>query len=83
MGVLAFPGTSFIKENKMTVARVTEIIAASPKSFDDAIKAGIGRAAKTLKNVKGAWVQDQELILDDGDIKEYRVHLKVTFVLTD
>jgi flavin-binding protein dodecin len=67
----------------MTVARVTEIIAASPKSFDDAIKAGIDRATKTLKNVKGAWVQDQELILDDGDIKEYRVHLKVTFVLTD
>ncbi len=67
----------------MSVARVTELIAGSPKSFDDAIRVGIGRAAKTLKNVKGAWVQDQELILDDGDIKEYRVHLKVTFVLTD
>jgi flavin-binding protein dodecin len=67
----------------MSVARVTEIIAGSPKSFDDAIKIGVMRAAKTLKNVKGAWVQDQELILDDGNIKEYRVHLKVTFVLTD
>ncbi len=67
----------------MSVARVTELIAGSPKSFDDAIRVGIGRAAKTLKNVKGAWVQDQELILDDGNIKEYRVHLKVTFVLTD
>jgi flavin-binding protein dodecin len=67
----------------MSVARVTEIVAASPNSFDDAIKAGIARAAKTLNNVKGAWVQDQELILDDGDIKEYRVHLKVTFVLND
>lgn len=67
----------------MSVARVTEIIAGSPSSFDDAIKAGIERAAKTLKNVKGAWVQDQELILDDGKIKEYRVHLKVTFVLYD
>jgi hypothetical protein len=65
----------------MSVARVTEIIAASPTSFDDAIKVGIDRAAKTLENVKGAWVQDQELILDDGSIKEYRVHLKVTFVL--
>jgi dodecin len=65
----------------MSVARVTEIIAASPSSFDDAIKVGIDRAAKTLENVKGAWVQDQELILDDGSIKEYRVHLKVTFVL--
>ena len=67
----------------MSVARVTEIIAASPSSFDDAIKAGVARAAKTLKNVRGAWVQDQELILDDGKIKEYRVHMKVTFVLTD
>ncbi len=67
----------------MSVARVTELVAGSPKSFDDAIKAGVTRAAKTLKNVKGAWVQDQELILDDGNIKEYRVHLKVTFVLTD
>ena len=67
----------------MTVARVTEIIAGSPNSFDDALKVGVTRAAKTLKNVKGAWVQDQELILDDGNIKEYRVHLKVTFVLTD
>jgi dodecin len=67
----------------MSVARVTELVAGSPKSFDDAIKVGIRRAAKTLKNVKGAWVQDQELILDDGNIKEYRVHLKVTFVLTD
>jgi len=67
----------------MTVARVSEIIAGSPTSFDDAITAGIARAAKTLKNVQGAWVQDQELILDDGSIKEYRVHLKVTFVLYD
>ncbi len=67
----------------MSVARVSEIIASSPSSFDDAIKAGIARAVKTLKNVKGAWVQDQELILDDGSIKEYRVHLKVTFVLYD
>ncbi len=67
----------------MSVARVTELVAGSPKCFDDAIRVGIGRAAKTLKNVKGAWVQDQELILDDGEIKEYRVHLKVTFVLTD
>lgn len=67
----------------MSVARVTEIIAASKTSFDDAIKAGIARAAKTLDNVKGAWVQDQELILDGASIKEYRVHLKVTFILND
>jgi flavin-binding protein dodecin len=65
----------------MSVARVTEIISASPTSFDDAIKVGVARAAKTLDNVKGAWVQDQELTLDGDAIKEYRVHLKVTFVL--
>jgi flavin-binding protein dodecin len=65
----------------MSVARVTEIIAASPTSFDDAIRVGIERAAKTLDHVKGAWVQDQELVLEDGSIKEYRVHLKVTFIL--
>ncbi len=67
----------------MSVARVTEIVAASPSSFDDAIKVGVARAAKTLDNVKGAWVQDQELVLDGGSIKEYRVHLKVTFILND
>jgi len=67
----------------MSVARVTEIIAGSGTSFDDAITVGVARAAKTLDNVKGAWVQDQELILDGGSIKEYRVHLKVTFVLND
>lgn len=67
----------------MSVARVTEIVAASPGSFDDAIKVGVARAAKTLDNVKGAWVQDQELVLDGGSIKEYRVHLKVTFILND
>jgi hypothetical protein len=68
----------------MTVARVTEIKASSPKSFDDAIKIGVARAAKTLENVKGAWVQDQEVVTnDDGSIVEYRVHLRVTFVLND
>lgn len=67
----------------MSVARVTEIIAASPTSFEDAIQVGVKRAAKTLDNVKGAWLQDQEVILDDGSITEYRVHLKVTFILND
>ncbi len=67
----------------MSVARVTEIIAASTKSFDDALNAGIQRATKTLKNVKGAWIKDQEVILENDKIKEYRVHLKVTFILYD
>ena len=67
----------------MAVARVTEIICGSDKSFDDAIKDGIKRANKTLNKVEGAWVKDQSIILDDGKIKEYRVVLKVTFVLDD
>lgn len=67
----------------MAVARVTEIIAGSPKGFKDAIEQGIDRANKTLKNVEGAWVKDQSIILDKGKIKEYRVMLKVTFVLDD
>lgn len=65
----------------MSVARVTEIIASSKKSFDDATKVGIERANKTLKNVKGAWVQGQKVVIDKGRIVEYRVNLKVTFVL--
>ena len=65
----------------MSVARVTEIVAASPTSFEDAIQVGVARASKTLDNVTGAWIQDQEVILDDVSIKEYRVHMKVTFVL--
>ena len=65
----------------MSVARVTEIIASSPTGFDDAVRAGIARAAETLKNVEGAWVQDQKLVIRDGAIAEYRVNLKVTFVL--
>ncbi|MGI9501174.1 MAG: dodecin family protein [Geminicoccaceae bacterium] len=65
----------------MSVARVTEIIASSPKSFDAAVKAGVKRAAETLKNVKGAWVKGQKVIIEDGKIVEYRVNLEVTFVL--
>jgi len=65
----------------MSVARVTEIICGSPKSFKDAIETGIERANKTLKNIEGAWVKDQSIVMDKGKIKEYRVILKVTFVL--
>ena len=65
----------------MAVARVTEIIAGSKKSFQDAIDKGIKRANKTLKGVSGVWVKDQSVILDDGEVVEYRVVMKVTFVL--
>ena len=65
----------------MAVARVTEIISGSKKSFDDAIEQGIARANKTLKNVTGAWIQDQKVVIEKGKITEYRVAMKVTFVL--
>lgn len=65
----------------MAVARVTEIISASKESFQDAVEKGIKRANKTLKNVEGAWVKDQTVVLKDGEIKEFRVVMKVTFVL--
>ena len=66
-----------------SVARVTEIIASSPTSFEDAVAVGIARACKTLKNVTGAWVQDQKVDVVDGRITCFRVILKVTFVLND
>jgi len=68
----------------MSVAKVTEIKVSSTKSFDDAIREGIARANKTLKNVKSAWVKDLEVTVDDkGQIAEYRVLMRVTFILTD
>lgn len=67
----------------MSVARITEIIASSDKSFEDAVEKGVDRACKTLKGVQGAWVQDQKVTVKDGKIDEYRVSLKVTFILDD
>jgi flavin-binding protein dodecin len=71
------------KEEAMSVARVTEITASSKVSFQDALEKGIERANKTLKNVKGVWVQEQKVEVEDGRIVAYRVNMKVTFVLTD
>jgi dodecin len=65
----------------MSVARVTEITSASKKSFDDAISSGLKRATKTLKNVTSAWIASQEVVLKDDKIIEYRVRMKVTFIL--
>jgi len=67
----------------MSVAKVTEIIASSSKSFDDAVAQGVKRASKTLKNVQGAWVNEQKVVVEDGKITEYRVSMKVTFILKD
>jgi len=65
----------------MSVARITEISSISSKSFEDAVVQGIERANKTLKNVKGAWIKDQEVTVDNGKVSGYKVILKVTFVL--
>lgn len=67
----------------MAIAKVTEITASSTKSFEDAIQQGIVRADKTLDKVKGAWIQEQTVTVEDGKITEYRVNMKVTFVLKD
>ena len=67
----------------MSVAKVTEIIASSSKSLDDAVETGIVRASKTLKGITGAWVADQKVTVKDGKIDEYRVVMRVTFVLDD
>jgi dodecin len=71
------------RERHMSVAKITEIQSSSTKSFDDALRAGIARANKTLKNLTGAWIKGQKVVITDGKITEYRVLLKVTFVLTD
>ncbi|SEV92102.1 hypothetical protein SAMN04488515_0237 [Cognatiyoonia koreensis] len=65
----------------MSVAKVTEIISSSSKSFDDAVENGIARASKTLKGITGAWVADQKVTVKDGKVDEYRVVMRVTFVL--
>ena len=67
----------------MSIAKVTEVISSSSKSFDDAIENGIKRASKTLKGITGAWVADQKVTVNDGKIDEYRVVLKLTFILED
>ncbi|WP_106745569.1 dodecin family protein [Yoonia maritima] len=67
----------------MSIAKVTEVISSSSKSFDDAVENGVKRASKTLKGITGAWVADQKVTVLDGEIQEYRVVLKITFVLDD
>ena len=65
----------------MPVARVTEISATSTDSFEDAIKQGLNRATKTLRNVKSAWIKEQNVMLENDQVKEYKVNMQVTFVL--
>jgi flavin-binding protein dodecin len=65
------------------VARVIEISARSDQSFEDAIRQGVSRAAQTLRNVQGAWVKEQEVGVENGQITSYQVVLKVTFLMED
>jgi dodecin len=65
----------------VSVARITEISATSTRSFEDAVRQGLERATKTLRNVTAAWVKDQRVELEGGKVKQYLVHLQVTFVL--
>ncbi len=67
----------------MSVARITELSASSRKSFDDALESGLKRATRTLKNVTSAWISSQEVLMKNGKISEYRVRMKVTFVLQE
>jgi flavin-binding protein dodecin len=67
----------------MSVAKVIELTSTSSKSFEDAIEKGIARADKTLKNVEGAWIKEQKVVVEDGRIAGFRVNMMVTFVLED
>ena len=68
----------------MSISRTTEIKSSSALSFDDSIKKGIDRARKTLQNIQGAWIENQEVLIDGkGNISEYRVQMKITFILEE
>ena len=68
----------------MAITRITEVKSSSSISFDDAMKKGIARAQKTLKNVRAAWIENQEVMIDgNGKISEYRIQMKITFTLED
>ena len=68
---------------EMSVAKLSEISATSPKSFEDAIQQGLARAGKTLRHIRGAWIKEQHVRCDEGRITEYQVNMMVTFVLDD
>ena len=67
----------------MSVAKTSEISVSSSKSFEDAVRKGIKRFSKTINDVEGAWVKEQKVVVEDGEVSEYRVTLKVTFVIND
>jgi flavin-binding protein dodecin len=70
-------------EIPMSVARVTELSATSQTGFEDAVNQAVARATKTLRGVEGAWVKDQNVLIEDGNIKGYKVNVEITFVLEE
>ena len=71
------------RENAMNVAKISEISSTSTVSFEDAIKQGLTRANKTIRNIRSAWIKEQQVRLDKGSIVEYQVNMLITFVLDD
>jgi dodecin len=67
----------------MSVAKVSEISATSSKSFEDAMQQGLARASKTLRNIRSAWIKEQQVRCENGKVSEYQVNMMVTFVLDD
>jgi hypothetical protein len=67
----------------MSIAKVSEITSSSTESFEDAIREGIARASKTIDNIRGAWVNEQNVVVKNGKVTEWRVNMRVTFVLND
>jgi dodecin len=78
------PGKLGAKEaDAMSVARVTELSATSETGFEDAINQAVARATKTLRGVEGAWVKDMNVLIEDGNIKGYKVNVEITFMLEE
>ena len=83
--ITGFVYTSIVnqKGDTMSVARITEISSNSGTSFEDAIEQGIARAATTLQNIRSAWIKEQEVQVENGQITNYKVIMKITFVLNE
>lgn len=69
------------KESEVAIAKVIELISRSPSSFDDAISKGVEKAGESVENIQSAWVKDQQVMVSEGSINEYRVTLKITFLV--
>ncbi len=65
----------------MSVAKTSEITAASSKSFEDAVRSGVRKMSETVDNIEGAWIKEQKVVVKDGEVDEYRVTMKITFIV--